>query len=207
MENPSVLPSQVSDMKSDDFASPVLSGSKKPVAPKLTVVRAAQLKPCDCDTVPGETPEAEPVARRLLVYVTSEGQQVTVPCSASVLRSVKEGNLDMVCDSDFMIFIDKKANMAYRVEAIKRQDYDRGLTPSELEGVKHVEFDVELINGFATVRVYPAKVDREEVIRMKLDLDQRATIRPGDKLCNRYPVVDVRGVLDGVLVKVNPFVK
>lgn len=206
--SPSVPP-VVEDRRLQDLvsAAPTYTGVRKNPVPKLNKVRAAQLKPCDRETIPGATSDSEPIIRPLLVYVTAEGRQVTIPCTAKLTEAVAGGRLDMIDDSDFIIYIDRKTDTAIRVEALKRQRYERGLVPVELENVKLVEFDVDLAGGFASVKAYPAKVDADTVLQMKNELDDKDHITPGDKLLGRYPIVDVRGGIGGVWVTVNPFVK
>ncbi len=189
------------------IAVPSAVGTSKNAIPKLQVIRAAQLKPCDSDTIPGKDADAEPVRRPLLVYVTADGQQVSVPCTPTLFSAVEDARMDMYDDRDFLIYIDRRAGVAVRVEPLKRQDCLRGRVPAELEGVKLVEFDVDTVNGFATVHLYPAKVERELVLQMKAELDAATVVTPGARLLGRFPIVDVRGGVGGLRVSVNPFAK
>jgi hypothetical protein len=188
-------------------------GARKPAIPStLTVVRAAQIKPCDAEKVPGKDPEAEPLDRSLLVFVTPGGQQQTRPCVAAVTRSIMpaspdnpEGKgLDMIDNSDFLIYVDSKSGMAVRVEAVERYEFARGLIPTELEAVKLAEFHIETEHGFASIAKYPPKLDREIVIQMKTELDRLTEVAPGVKLAGRYAITDVQSGVGGIVVRVNP---
>lgn len=183
---------------------PVFSGLKKNAAPKLTMLRAAQLKPCDLEPVSSE-PDAP--TRPLLVYVREDGKQLSIPCTPQLYKVMKDTGLDMIDDSDFLIYVDRTREQAVRVERLVRQDFARNLIPTHLEGVKLIEFDVNLTEGLATVKAYPAKVDRELVLQIKQAIDAATILSPGEKLLDKYVIVDVRGGQGGALVTVNPFVK
>jgi hypothetical protein len=188
-----------------DYASAATSGLRKNATPALTLIRAAQLKPCD--KVDSVTPEGEPQTKPLLVYVSHDGKQISQVCTASLFNAVEEKRMDMIDDCEFLIFADPKTQVAVRIEPIKRQDFLRGMIPTELEGVKYMEFDVDREHGFAVIRRVPAKVDPELAIKLKLELDKATTLQPGTKLLGRYAIVEARSELGAALVTVNPFSK
>ncbi len=201
-ETPSTVATPVAD-----YSVSAAAGLRKNAAPKFELVRATQLKPCDKEEVPATDTESEPQTRRLLVFVTPEGQQVSRVCTANLFNVVEERRMDMIDDCDFYIFVDPKTKVAMRLEPVKRQDFLRGMIPTELEGVKLIEFDVDREHGFASIKRVPAKVDSELVLQIKLELDKATTLIPGSKLLGRYPIVEARSELGAALVTVNPFVK
>lgn len=201
MTEPTSNPAQRSP---DDFALPSAVGLRKNAAPRLEMVRVAQLKPCETETVPGKTAEEEPKIVRQAVYVTLDGQQVVKPCTQQLFAAIEDGRLDMRDDCDFLFFTDPSRDLAVRVEPVKKQEYLRGLTPSELEGVKFVEFSVDREGGFATLVRVPAKTSLELAVRLKRALDQVTSMTVGDKLLGQYPITEVRSDTGMTLVSVNP---
>jgi hypothetical protein len=184
-----------------DFTTLGMAGIKKVAAPKTHVVRAAQLKPCAVRyTDKGE----ERIAHQQLVYVTHDGQQVKQDCTPQLFGAVEDQRLDQIDNSDFLIHVTSPDKLAVRVEPIARQDFSFGLVPTDLEGVKLVAFLVNVTNGFATIKQYPAKFDRETLIEMKRELDGLTAVTVGQRLLNRFPIVDVREGVGDCTVFVDP---
>jgi len=177
-----------------------MAGIRKAAAPSTTVVRAAQLKPCDIRYI--TTAEGR-IAKRQLVYVTHDGQEIHQDCTPQLFAAVEDQRLDQVDDSDFLIHSTADKQVV-RVEPIKRQDFSFGLVPTDLEGVKLIAFLVNVTNGFATIKQYPAKTDREILIEMKRELDGMTSVTVGHRLLNRFPIVDVREGVGDCTVYVDP---
>ena len=183
-----------------NYSAVAMSGMRKKAAPKTKVVRACQLKPPAARTV--DTPEG-PVLQRQIVYVTDQGQEIANECSAQLFAAIEDGRLDQEDKSDFLIHITTDG-LAVRVEPVIRQEFTYGLTPTTLENVKLISFLVSATNGFATLKEYPAKTDREIVIEMKQELDAAEAITVGMRLLGRFPVVEVREGVGDCTVYVDP---
>ncbi len=183
-----------------DYSAVAMSGIRKKAAPKTKVVRACQLKPPAARTV---DTDAGPVLQRQIVYVTEQGQEIANACSAQLFAAIEDGRLDQEDKSDFLIHITADG-LAVRVEPIVRQEFTYGLIPTTLETVKLIAFLVSTSNGFATLKEYPAKTDRELVIEMKQELDAAESVTVGMRLLGRFPVVDVREGVGDCTVYVDP---
>ena len=203
MSEPATLPETLpatDTPATPDFTSVGMSGVKKNAAPKTTVARAAQLKPCDIryiDKADGQE------AQRQVVYVTQDGQEIHQDCTPQLFRAIEDQRLDQLDDSDFLIHVTAD-KLAVRVEPVKRQDFSFGLVPTDLEGVKLIAFLVNVTNGFATIKQYPAKTDRETLIRMKRELDALTAVTVGHRLLGNFPIVEVREGVGDCTVYVDP---
>ena len=194
---PAALPAETP--ATPDFTAVAMPGIAKQAAPKTTVIRAAQIKPCDIRIITSESGDTQQCQ---LVFVTPDGQEKHQDCTAQLFAAVEDQRLDQIDHSDFLVHVSEK--IAVRVEPIRRQEFSFGLTPTDLEGVKLIAFLVNRTNGFATIKEYPAKVDREILIDMKRELDASTKIVVGQRLLGRFPIVDVREGAGDATVYVDP---
>lgn len=173
----------------------------KKSAPTTRVVKAAQIKPCDYRIIPGRDGK-EDTYQRLVVYVTTNGQQVTAECTTNVFKAITDRKLDMYIEHYYFIHYSTD-NQVCRVEPVKSQSYSYNMIPEEDQGIKELELLIEE-GGFSSVRRVPPKMDAGDVERIKRFIDAATEVKVGDRICGVFPVVSYTRGMDGITLKIDP---